>query len=84
MSQTRLFYLLFKYGIIECNMEDKILEKIEAQNEKINSILKSVEKTRKYLAWTFYITIAFFVLPLIAIAVILPSVLSGITQMYNI
>ncbi len=65
-------------------MENQILEKIEAQDEKINSIYKSVEKTRKYLQWTFYLTIAFFVLPLITIVVILPSLLNGITAMYNI
>lgn len=65
-------------------MEDKILEKIDAQNEKIDSIYESVEKTRKYLKWTFYITVIFFVLPLIAIVAVLPSLISGITEMYNI
>ncbi len=65
-------------------MEDQILEKIEVQNEKIDSIFESVEKTRKYLKWTFYATIVFFVLPLIAIVVILPSLMSSMTEMYNI
>lgn len=65
-------------------MENEILNKLKEQDEKIDNIYKSVEKTRKYFQWTFYITIAFFVLPLIAIAVILPSVISGITSMYGI
>ncbi len=65
-------------------MENEILEKIKVQDEKIDSIYKSVEKTRKYLQWTFYLTIAFFVLPLVAIVAILPSLLSGITTMYGV
>jgi len=83
VSQDTLF-LLFRCDIIECDMEDKILEKIEEQNKKIDSIYKSVEKTRKYLKWTFYITVIFFVLPLLAVVVVLPSLMSGITEMYNI
>ncbi len=65
-------------------MENQILEKLLEQDEKINEVYKSVEQTRKYLKWTFIVTIVFFVLPLFAIVMILPSLMSGMTDLYNI
>ena len=65
-------------------MENEILEKMSEQDKKLDDIYISVEKTRKYLKWTFIVTIIFFVLPLVIIMAILPSLMSGITDMYNI
>ena len=65
-------------------MENEILDKLNEQDKKIDAIYKSVEKTRTYLKWTFYLTLIFFILPLIAIMVILPSLMRSITNMYNI
>lgn len=54
-------------------MESDILKKLQEQEEKINKIYISVEKTRKYFFWTTVITIALFVLPLIGLAFAIPS-----------
>ena len=57
-------------------MEDEILKQIVAQSEKIDRIYKSVESTRKYFLWTFIITVACFVLPLIGLVFAIPQLLS--------
>jgi hypothetical protein len=58
-------------------MDPQLKQIIEEQQKKIDAIYASVEKTRKYMLWTGIATLALFVLPLIAAALILPSVLSG-------
>ncbi len=60
--------------------DTNIIQKLEEQQKKIDQILISVEKTRKYFAWTLYITIALFILPLIAMVFVLPSFLSIYTN----
>jgi len=57
-------------------MEEKILQKIEEQNEKIDGLVKTVNKLRKYFLVIIWITIAFFVLPLFAAMFIIPSFLN--------
>ena len=64
-------------------MDEEILNKIEAQGEKIDSIYRSVEKTRKYFLWTLIITVATIVLPLIGIAIILPTLISYYSSALN-
>ena len=63
---------------------EEILKKIEEQEKKIDAIYISVEKTRKYFMWTFIATLVTFVLPLVAILVMMPFLMSSITSMYNI
>ena len=58
-------------------MDNEILKKLEESDQKIDEIYKSVEKTRKYFLWTLIITLAVFVLPLIALLFIIPSFLSS-------
>ena len=58
-------------------MEEKILQKIEEQNDKIDGLVADVSKMRKYFAWVSWLTIAFLVLPLIAAVFILPSFLNS-------
>jgi len=65
-------------------MEQDILEKFEAQEKKIDAIYVSVEKTRKYFLWTMIITIIVVVLPLIAIAVLIPWMLSSLSSAYGL
>jgi len=60
-------------------MENEILKKLEESDQKIDEIYKSVEKTRKYFLWTLIITLAVFILPLIALLFIVPSFLSTYT-----
>jgi len=54
-------------------------QKIDALEKKIDAIYASVEKTRKYFLWTTILTVAFFVLPLIAMIFVLPSFMSSYT-----
>ena len=54
----------------------QILEKLEEQGKKIDSIYKSVEKTRKYFFWTLIISIVVVVLPLIGLLFVIPQFLS--------
>jgi hypothetical protein len=63
-------------------MEQEILARLKAQEELTAKIYVSVEKTRTYFKWTFYITLAFVVLPLVALALIIPMVLSGLSSAY--
>jgi len=64
-------------------METEILNKVKELEAKIEKIYISVEKTRKYFQWTFIATIVFFILPLIVIAIILPSLMDSITSVYG-
>ncbi len=61
-------------------MEEEILRKITEQEEKLEKIYRSVEKTRKYLFWSFIISIVVFVLPLIGLIVIIPWFLNAYTS----
>jgi len=54
-------------------MENEILELIKKQDEKIDAIYKSVEKTRKYILIVTIATIVAFVLPLIGLLFVIPS-----------
>lgn len=57
-------------------MEEKILQKIEEQNEKINDMSQELAKLSKYFRMVFWITIALFVLPLLAALFIIPAFLN--------
>ena len=54
-------------------MEEQILQKIEEQNEKIDGLVQVVNKMRRYFLAIIWITIALFVLPLIAAMFIVPA-----------
>jgi len=49
---------------------------IEALSQRIEEIYISVEKTRKYFLWTLIITAITIILPLIALAFVIPIFLS--------
>ena len=57
-------------------MEEKILQKIEEQNEKIEELVRVVNKMRKYFLAIIWITVALFVLPLIAALFVVPIFLN--------
>ena len=68
-------------------MEEETLKKIQEsfgasqdrQDEKLDNIWRSVEKTRKYFLWTLIATIIMFVLPLIGLIFFIPTFLSVYT-----
>ncbi|MDO8495735.1 MAG: hypothetical protein Q7S32_04485 [bacterium] len=55
---------------------EEILKKLQEQEEKLNAIYKSTEKTRKYFKWTLILSIVFFILPLIGLLIVIPQFLS--------
>ena len=57
-------------------MEEQILQKIEEQNQKIDALVKVVDKMRKYFLAIFWLTIVLFVLPLILAVFLVPTFLS--------
>jgi hypothetical protein len=46
-------------------MENEITAKMQQQDAKLDAILQSVEKTRKYMLVSVWITVIMLVLPLI-------------------
>ncbi|MDD2807864.1 MAG: hypothetical protein PHW95_05105 [Patescibacteria group bacterium] len=56
-------------------MDQEILNRLNAHDEKLEAIYTSVEKTRKYFLWTLIVTIVTVVLPLIALMFVLPTYL---------
>ena len=60
-------------------MDPETKEKLEALEKRVEEIYISVEKTRKYFQWTLIITIVTIVLPLIALAIVIPFFLNTIT-----
>lgn len=51
---------------------EEILKKLEEQEKKIEAVYRSVERMRQYFKWTLIITIVTIVLPLLALAFIIP------------
>lgn len=64
-------------------MQPDISQQIKQLEEKVEAVYVSVEKTRKYFFWTMVITIALFVLPLIALVFVVPSFISNYTETLN-
>lgn len=62
------------------HMEQELHQRLLEQEKKIDLIYASVEKTRKYLFWTMVATVAFFILPLIALALFVPSLMASYTS----
>ena len=59
-------------------MEQEILSRLQAQEELLNKVFISTEKTRKYFLWTMWGTVALFVLPLIGLMAVIPTFLSTV------
>ena len=64
-------------------MEQEILNKLRVQEEILQKIHISTEKTRKYFMWTLYITIALFVLPLLGLMFAVPLLMSTLSSAYG-
>ncbi len=64
-------------------MEQEILKKLEAQEQKIEAIWVSVEKTRKYFLATIIATVVMTVIPLIGLAIAIPFFLNTFSQAYG-
>lgn len=65
-------------------MDQEIQQKLEEQDEKLDRIYVSVEKTRKYFLWTLIGTAVMFFLPLIGLIFIIPYFLSSLSSAYGL
>jgi hypothetical protein len=59
--------------------EQEILLKVAELNSKLDQVLVSTEKTRRYFFWVLVITALLTLLPLLGTMVFLPKALSGLT-----
>ena len=53
-------------------MDPETSKKFEEVKKKLDAILVSTEKTRKYFLWTLIISIVMIVLPLIGLVFVIP------------
>lgn len=65
-------------------MEQDILNRLQAQEELLQKVYVSAEKTRKYFLWTFYVTLALFVLPLVGLMFAIPALFSTLGTAYGL
>lgn len=65
-------------------MEQEILRQIAVQNEVLQKVFVSVEKTRKYFMWTLIATLALFVFPLVGLMFAIPMLLNNLNAMLAI
>ena len=54
-----------------------------SQEQVLQEILENTQKTKKYIQWQLYITVALVVIPLIAMVAIVPMVLKSVSNMYG-
>jgi hypothetical protein len=67
-------------------MDQELEARLKAQDEKLEQIYVSVEKTRKYFLFTMVSTLVFFLVPIIGLMVAIPALmesLSTTSQMLN-
>lgn len=57
-------------------MEEIIKGQLAAQDEKLEAIYTSVEKTRKYLLIIMWSTVAMIVLPFLLALIVVPTLIS--------
>jgi hypothetical protein len=60
-------------------MEPNLNERLMVLEEKLDSIWRSVEKTRRYFQITMWVTLAVVVLPLLGLIFIVPAMISALT-----
>lgn len=58
-------------------MDNEIRTRLEAQDQKLDAIYISVEKTRKYFQWILWGTLATVALPLIGLLIGIPIFLNA-------
>ena len=58
-------------------MENELLEKMKEHDAKLDAVLMSVEKTRKYFLIITWVTIILIVGPLIGLAFAIPAFLNS-------
>lgn len=64
-------------------MEQELLDKLNQMEQKVEETRILAQKTYKLFLWTMIATIVMFVLPLIALAIVIPYFLKTITSGLN-
>lgn len=54
---------------------ESLQDQLNSQQEALVQIYKSVEKTRKMIFWSGVINMAIFIVPMIAVAILLPKIM---------
>jgi hypothetical protein len=65
-------------------MEEQLYKKIEDLDLKINEIYKTIQTAKKMFIWSVVITVLLFIIPLIILMFVLPSMLSTLTSAYGL
>lgn len=65
------------------NDQNPIEEKSMASEAVLAEILDNTRKTKNYMKWQLYITVALVVLPLLAMAAMIPMVMSSLGNVYG-
>jgi type II secretory pathway component PulF len=68
---------MYDTGRMEQEFIEERLKRIE---EKIDRIYASVERTRKYFLWTLIVTAVAFLLPLVGLVFVVPTLLSALSS----
>lgn len=61
------------------NMDQDLLKKLTEQDQKLEAIYISTEKTRRYFMWTLIITIIMVALPLFGLIFAVPVFLQSLS-----
>jgi len=64
-------------------MEEEVKKRLDQQDELLQKIYISSEKTRKYFLWTLIATLVTVVLPLIGLLFVIPKFLNLYTSGIN-
>jgi type IV secretory pathway component VirB8 len=62
-------------------MDQEIKNRLDKQDELLQKIYISAEKTRKYILATVIVTVVLFVLPLIGLAIVIPGYINQLTNL---
>ncbi len=60
-------------------MDEELKQRLDKQDEYLQNIYKSAEKTRKYFLWTLIATLVVIVLPLIGLIFVIPAFMRSMT-----
>lgn len=63
-------------------MDEQLYKKIEDMEIKIDEMYKAMRAAKAMIKWSLIISVALFVIPLIILAFVLPSMISTITGSY--
>ena len=63
-------------------MDEELYKKIQDMELKIDELYRAMNAAKKMIKWSLIITVVLFVIPLIILAFLLPSMMDTITSSY--